>query len=132
MGYGFSIGNIRATSDMSRVFTKASANGNGYFPFKTKPGNANYQVPSGKKALTGILRITDRNNLSGEIGYADDVSGTNYNGIAGIVDMDMWTAPSERYWVFEIPATKYPLFKAYSAGSSPLITFYIYFVEVSA
>jgi hypothetical protein len=129
MSYGWGVGFVRSASSNPirslRASGSASAVGTYNIPFKIIGTTTNYQVPAGKTfliALTRRVAITG-NIQSTEIGYADDANGTNYVSLFTLSEADLTADNTERYYIFSVPATKFPIFRfnISTAGASNFV-----------
>jgi hypothetical protein len=116
MGYGYGTGFVKASSDIPihTLVTFGSINAGGYVNLKKIGTSVNYNVPSTKTGLVALIRAATLSTGDASkvvFGYADDASGTNFVGLARLVEMGISSSPSEVYWVFKIPAGKYVGFK---------------------
>jgi hypothetical protein len=113
MGYAYGIGFVKATPDIPMVTLRLSPinmSAGMYVSFKVMGTNVDYSVPPGKIGLIALFRATQVDEIRTDnvkLGYADDASGTNFVALASQREMGIFSAPTEVYWIFRIPAGKF-------------------------
>jgi hypothetical protein len=128
MPYGYGTGFIRATSDIPirtlRLPDTSPAAGT-YTNLRRIGTTTNYQVPTDKTGLVALIRVLniDSSTVGNyTFGYADDASGSNFVGLATLVEMGLSAPPVEGYWVFTIPSGKFVGFR--NTGTTNASSFY--------
>jgi hypothetical protein len=124
MGYGYGVGFIKATSDIPIKNLGDSGNlgaaGTFFRPLKILGTSTDYQVPSTKSFVFALeRRVTKGINLNPiDIGYANDINGTGFVKLVTTDEIGLVSDNTEAYYVFIVPANKYPMLRIVSNSTT--------------